>query len=59
MITLISQNARLCVTIVIKTIFLFRSAFDFEQLFVIDIISMQYKQNWHLFKNGKKVLLTM
>lgn len=56
MITLISQNARLCVTIVIKTIF-----WDLtlnSSLVVIDIISMQYKTKLTPFQKWKKVLLT-
>ena len=54
MITLISQNARLCVTIVIKTIFWFRHLTLNSSLVVIDIISMQYKTKPTPFQKWKK-----
>ena len=54
MITLISQNARLCVTIVIKTIFWFRHLTLNSSLVVIDIISMQYKTKLTPFQKWKK-----
>lgn len=54
MITLISQNARLCVTIVIKTIFWFRHLTLNSSLVVIDIISVQYKTKLTPFQKWKK-----
>lgn len=54
MITLITQNARLCVTIVIKTIFWFRHLTLNSSLVVIDIISMQYKTKPTPFQKWKK-----